>query len=247
MELRHSLPVSAAAMREVYLRYAREHPDLCGVLLPGLLPHDACGAAARRSGRVTVLFVAESPPWAAGRREVAGPRDCQSPDYPYFWNGRYDAVRRPGGSPLSRGLAENLFSLLGLDGGSRRENLELFAEKNLFLVDTIKCVFRKNRKPAIPNDLVKTSARGVLGPEIAGLAPEYVVALGNTALTGLAEIEPYASALANVGTITGISRDLRESLFWESRLLCLPYPGGRNRRYLDTIESGFEVIRDLVG
>ncbi|WP_292365389.1 MULTISPECIES: hypothetical protein [unclassified Methanoculleus] len=45
MDFRYSLPVSAAAMREVYLRYARERPDLRGVLLPGLLPHDACGAA----------------------------------------------------------------------------------------------------------------------------------------------------------------------------------------------------------
>ncbi len=233
-------------MREVYLRYARERPDLHGVLLPGHLPHDACGAAARRSGRVTVLFVAESPPWSAGRREVAGPRDCRSPDYPYFWNDRYDVRCRRGGSPLSLGLAENLFSLLGLDGGSRRENLELFA-RNFFLVDTVKCVFRKNRKAAIPNDLVRTSAREVLRPEIADLAPEYVVALGNTALTALREIEPYASALSGVGTITGIPGDLRESLFEENRLLCMPYPGGRNRRYLDTIEAGFEAIRDLVG
>jgi len=247
MDFRYSLPVSAAAMREAYLRYARERPDLCGILLPDLLPHDACGAASRRPGRVKVLFVAESPPWAVGRREVAEPADCRSPGYPYFWNDRYDAPCRPGAPPLSRGLAENLFSLLGLDGGSRRENLELFAAKGSFLVDTVRCVFRKNRKPVIPTDLVRMSARETLAPEIAALAPECVVALGNTALAGLRHIEPYASPLANVGTITGIPGHLRESLFEESRLLCLPYPGGRNRRYLDTIESGFEIIRDLTG
>ncbi|PKL55365.1 MAG: hypothetical protein CVV35_10370 [Methanomicrobiales archaeon HGW-Methanomicrobiales-6] len=244
MDLRHSLPVSAAAMRKAYLRYARERPDLCGILLPSLLPHDACDAASRRPGSVTVLFVAESPPWAAGRREVAEPADCRSPGYPYFWNDHYDAPCRPGASPLSRGLAENLFSLLGLDGESRRENLELFTAGGFFLVDTVRCVFRKNRKPAIPADLIRMSARETLAPEIAGLAPEYVVALGNTALLGLRHTEPYASALSGAGTITGLSR---EAIFEESRLLCLPYPGGRNRRYLDTIESGFEILRDLTG
>lgn len=239
-----SLPVSAARVAEVYLRYSAGRPDLRGVLLPDLLPHDACGAADRRSGRVKVLFIAESPPWAAGRREVAGPPDCLRPDYPYFWNDRYDrAAYRRGASPLSLGLAENLFALLGLDGASRRESLELFAGQDLFLVDTVKCVFRKNRKASIPNDLVRMSAREILGREIAGLAPEYVVALGNTALAGLREIEPYASALSGAGKITEISRG---SLFAENRLLCLPYPGWRNRRFLGVIESGFASIRDLV-
>ncbi|NMA10352.1 uracil-DNA glycosylase family protein [Methanoculleus chikugoensis] len=240
MDPRHS----PAAMRDAYRRYADERPDLCGILLPGLLPHDACDAASRRPGRVKVLFVAESPPWAAGRREIAEPADCRSPAYPYFWNDRYDAPPRPGAAPLSRGLAENIFRLLELDGRSRRENLDLFAAKGLFLTDTVRCVFRKNRKPAIPADLVRMSARTTLAPEIAALAPEYVVALGNTALTGLRCIEPYASALCGAGTITGLSR---EAIFAESRLLCLPYPGGRNRRYLDTIESGFAVLRDLAG
>lgn len=239
--------MSAESVAEVYRRYAAARPEYRGVLLPGLLPHDACAAERRRPDRVTVLFIAESPPWTAGRREVAEPSDCLSPDYPYFWNDRYDAPCRPGAPPLSRGLAENLFSLLGLDGGSRRENLKLFTAKGFFLVDTVRCVFRKNRKPVIPSDLVRMSARETLAPEIAALAPECVVALGNTALDGLRHIGPYASALANVGTITGIPGHLRESLFWESRLLCLPYPGGRNRRYLDTIESGFEIIRDLTG
>jgi len=243
MNVQSSPPVSAARVAEVYLRYSAGRPEYSGVVLPELLPHDVCGVC--RPGRVKVLFIAESPPWTAGRREVARPGDCLSPDYPYFWNDRYDVGRRRARAPLSGGLAENMFLMLGLDGESRRENLELFAGKNFFLVDTIKCIFRKNRKAAIPNDLVRMSAREVLGPEIDGLAPGYIVALGNTALAGLSEIEPYASALSGVGTITGIPGDLRESLFLESRLLCMPYPGGRNRRYLDTIESGFELIRDL--
>ena len=87
------------------------------------------------------------------------------------------------------------------------------------------------------------SAREVLAPEIAALAPEYIVALGNTALAGLLEIEPYAGALAGVRRITEVHP---ESLFEEHRLLCLPYPGRWNRRYLDRIESGFLAIRDLV-
>lgn len=245
MDTRYSPPVSAAEMREIYRRYAAGRPDLRGILLPDLLPHDACGAH-QVPGRIRVLFIAESPPWAAGRREIAGPSDCSSADYPYFYNGRYDAGRRRAGAPLSGGLAENLFSLLGLDGGTRRENLELFTGKNCFLVDTVRCVFRKNRKAAIPGDLIRMSAREILASEFKDLAPEYVVALGNTALTGLREIEPYASALAGVKAITAISADRRDDLFREHRLLCVPYPGGRNRRYLDVIESEFAAVRDLL-
>lgn len=232
-------------MVEVYLRYAAGRPELRDILVPELLPHDACGAAYRRPGRIKVLFVAESPPWAAGRREVARPGDCSSPDYPYFWNDRYDTRHRRASAPLSGGLAENIFLLLGLDGGSRRENLELFIGENFFLVDTVKCVFRKNRKAAIPSDLIRTSAREVLAPEIADLAPEYVVALGNTALAGFREVEPYARALCGIGNITAIPADLRENLFEEHCLLCMPYPGGRNRCYLDRIEAGFATVRDL--
>ena len=240
MDARSSPPVSAA---EVYRRYAAGRPELRGVILPGLLPHVACGAAYRRPGRVKVLFVAESPPWAAGGQEVSSPPDCKRPDYPYFWNDRYDTLHRRAVAPLSGRLAENLFWLLGLDGGSRRENLELFTGKEFFLVDTVKCVFRKNRKAAIPADLIRVSAREVLAMEIAGLAPEYVVAIGNTALAGLREIEPYASALAGVGKITETHPG---DLFEEHHLLCVPYPGGHNRRYLDQIVSVFELIRDLV-
>jgi len=241
MTVRHTLPVSAAAMREVYLRYAHDRPDLGGILLPDLLPHDACRIAP--PGRVKVLFVAESPPWAARGREVAGPADCRDPRYPYFWNDRYDAG--PSRGPLSGGLAENLFSLLGLDGESRRENFDLFVGRGLYLVDTIKCVFRKNRKAALPADLVRLSAREILGRELTGLAPGYVVALGNTALAGLREIEPYASALAGAEKITAIPSGFRDVLFEENRLLCLPYPGGRNRCYLDLIESGFSAVREI--
>lgn len=227
-------------MREVYRRYAAGRPDLSGILLADLLPHDVCGACGE-PGLIKVLFVAESPPWAAGRREVAGPGDCRSPDYPYFWNDRY-AAGRPRG-PLSGGLAENLFLLLGLDGESRRENLERFVAEGFFLVDTVRCVFRKNRKAAIPADLVRLSAKETLGPEIAALAPEYVVALGSTALAGLRNIEPYATALAGAGKVTEVARDPPDE---ETRLLCLPYPGWRNRCRLDLIESGFSAIRDLV-
>ncbi|NLA99796.1 MAG: hypothetical protein GX837_02345 [Methanomicrobiales archaeon] len=231
-------------MRGIYHRYAAARPDLSGILLPDLLPHDACDAASRLPRRVKVLFVAESPPWAAGRREIAEPADCRSPGYPYFWNDRYDAPSRPGAAPLSRTFAENLFVLLGLDGGSRRENLDLFTGAGFYLVDTVRCVFRKNRRPTIPADLVRMSARETLAPDIAALAPECVVALGNTALSGLGCIEPYASALSGAGRITGLST---EAIFEECGLLCLPYPGGRNRRYLDRIQAGFALLRDSTG
>jgi hypothetical protein len=235
--VRYAPPVSAASVREIYLRYAAGRLDLDGVLLPGLLPHDACRVTP--PPRVKVLFVAESPPWAAGGgREVAVPADCRDPGYPYFWNDRYVAGPRRG--PLARGLAEKLFCQQGLEGRSRRENLSLFLDRGCYLVDTVRCVFRKNRKAAIPADLIRLSAREVLAPEVAALGPECVVALGNTALAGLREIEPYASALAGAGRITAIPPALEEGL------LCLPYPGWRNRRSLDRIEAGFAAVRDRI-
>jgi|LSQX01.1.fsa_nt_gb uracil-DNA glycosylase len=246
MDTLSSPPVSAARAAEVYRRYAARRPEYGGIILPDLLPHEACevyGRYRRPGRRVRVLFVAESPPWAAGREEVFQPSDCLRPDYPYFWNACYDTGHRRGRGPLAGGLAENLFRLLGLDGGSRRENLDLFADAGFFLVDTVKCVFRKNRKSAIPADLIRLSAREVLAPEIAGLAPEYLVALGGTALAGLREVEPYASAFSGVGRIT--EAPVRD-LFEEHHLLCVPYPGWRNRRYLDQIASGFAIIRDLL-
>ncbi|MDD2472660.1 MULTISPECIES: uracil-DNA glycosylase family protein [unclassified Methanoculleus] len=245
MDVKNPPPVSAARVREVYRRYSVGRPDLCDVILPELLPHDVCSAYCRPPDRIRVLFVAESPPWSAGRREVAAPSDCLNPDYPYFWNGRYDVRHRGGRAPLSLGFAENLFLLLGLNGESRRENLDLFTGNGFFLVDTVKCVFRKNRRAAVPGGLVRLSAREILGREIAGLAPGYVVALGSTAFAGLREIEPYANALAGVRTITEISGDLREVLFEENHLLCLPYPGWRNRGRMDLIEAGFSAVRDL--
>ncbi|HNV37710.1 MAG TPA: hypothetical protein PKJ46_00980 [Methanoculleus sp.] len=87
MAARHPPPVSAADMREVYRRYAADRPGLRGILLPDLLPHDACGASPA-PGRIRVLFVAEPPPWAAG------PSDCLSPDYPYYYDDRYDAGQK---------------------------------------------------------------------------------------------------------------------------------------------------------
>ena len=66
MAARYPPPVSAADMREVYRRYAADRPGLRGILLSDLLPHDACGASPA-PGRIRVLFVAEPPPWAAGR------------------------------------------------------------------------------------------------------------------------------------------------------------------------------------
>src|SRR5690606_3215408 len=95
----------------------------------------------------------------------------------------------------------------------------------------------------IPADLIRVSAREVLAPEVAALAPEYVVVLGNTALAGLREIELYASALAGVGKITETPP---EDLSEEHRRLCVPYPGGHNRRHPDRLEAGVAAIGLLV-
>ncbi|HOC83894.1 MAG TPA: hypothetical protein PKJ67_04720, partial [Methanoculleus sp.] len=63
-----------------------------------------------------------------------------------------------------------------LDGGTRRENLEAFAGKGCYLVDMVRRAFRKNRKAAIPADLIRVSARDILAREFKALSPDYVVA-----------------------------------------------------------------------
>ncbi len=109
-----------------------------------------------RAGRVKVLFVAESPLWATGRLEVAQPPDCLRPDYPCFRNACYDTRHRRGerGAP-GRACREPS----GCSGpmAGRAGRTDLFAESGFFLVDTVKCVFRKNRKPSVLNDLVRMS------------------------------------------------------------------------------------------
>ncbi|WP_324450325.1 hypothetical protein [Methanoculleus sp.] len=52
---------------------------------------------------------------------------------------------------------------------------------------------------------------------------------------------PARALIRDAGKITAIGADRREH-----RLLRVPYPGGRNRRYLGAIESGFRAIGDLL-
>lgn len=250
-------PVAAAEMRLIYSSYCRERPEHAGIILPDLLPHDVCGVYPkyRRQKAVRVLFIAESPPWLAERRELQHEEDCGSSDYIYVFNDRYTRCY-PGarsGLPaltsrpiLSLGLAENLFVMLGFQGESRRENLEAFAGENFFLIDTIKCVVRKNRRATIPRDLIRVSAQEILAREIDGLMPGYIVALGATAFAGLKQIAPYDTILGKFGKITEISGEHQADLFVNHRLLCVPFLNGRNRRYLGLIESGFTRIRGLI-
>ncbi|MDI6718670.1 MAG: uracil-DNA glycosylase family protein [Methanomicrobiales archaeon] len=134
-----------------------------------------------------------------------------------------------------------------MEGATRHEQLVRFRGAGLFLTDTIKCVFYKNRKPAIPSSLIRFSARSILEPEIARIDPDCICALGNTALAALRCMErfhPFPEA-GNAGATR------KESLNEQARpgIIPMPFPNQRNRGRpcsRERMDAGFETVRALV-
>ncbi len=174
--------------------------------------------------RVKVLFVAESPPWKGNV---------------YFYN-ENDEGRRPGG------LSSNLFRLLGIEGESKSEKLSEFRRRGFFLVDTIKCIFRKDKGP-MPKKLIQFSAREILSREIGSLNPKLILTLGSTALHGLKNIDRFSKALAGFQSVTqacGQSVDIGGV-----KVVVSVFPNDRNKQYQKRISRAFRqfVLNDVKG
>ncbi len=176
---------------------------------------------------VGVLFVAEAPPW----RNVDHPEK-----YRYFYN--------PDQTPVT-GISREIFRATGIERATKRECLEAFRDRRLFLTDAVKCILNKDAHPHIPRTLIEESARTILGPEIEALDPEIVCVLGSTAMQAIKAIEPYAAAFADVRTITdAVLRQREEPVEADGRYVIVsPYPSARNDR--QAIREAFSMINRL--
>ena len=113
-----------------------------------------------KPGKVSVLFIAESPPWNGKQR--------------YFYNP--DVVEK------RINLRKEVLKYLNLN------SLKEFTDKGYFLVDTIKCRLNKSKKIKTPlriTSISKVCAEQFLRREIEELKPPTIFVLGNTAKKAL--------------------------------------------------------------
>jgi hypothetical protein len=177
--------------------------------------------------RISVLFIAESPPWH-GLRELKSGNECT---YPYFYN---DAYRS------RTSLRHSILSRLDVTGAlSEQRQLQAFRDNHLFLTDPVKCAFRKDLHPSIPKSLIRFSA-GILREEIAWLRPRYIVALGSTAFQAIQTIVP--EEFRGYHRISEVPPRLSNE-----RFLVMPYPNARNRgNYGNRLDNGFDLVNELI-
>ncbi|HZD43561.1 MAG TPA: uracil-DNA glycosylase family protein, partial [Methanomicrobiales archaeon] len=146
-------------------------------------------------------------------------------------------------------LASMLFKNLGIEGATRKEQLAGFKEKGLFLTDTIKCIFYKNRRPSIPTSLIQHSARNILEREIALIDPEYICGMGNTALSALRCMDRFRPILKSIGRITEIPMGDRGSESGDPHLILIPFPNQRNQgrpAARERMDAGFRRLREII-
>ncbi len=234
-------PGIVEGLYDTYLDGSR-HPGPVDWMRSDLLPFVAHDIYRRwLPPSVKILFIAESPPWIG----VQTAADLQRTEYVYFYNAAYDPQRGPRGRTT---LGSTIFRHLGVEGATRREQLARFREAGLFLTDTIKCVFYKNRKPAIPPSLIRFSAQSILEPEIARIDPNYICTLGNTAFAALCCMDRFRPVLEEVNGVAKRGEPLIEGM--RPGLIRMPFPNQRNRgrqSSRERMDAGFETVRALLG
>ncbi len=167
---------------------------------------------------VKVLFLAESPPWNESL---------------YFYS-----EKREGG------LSRTLFRYLGIDGASKTEKLLEFKRRGLFLIDTLKCVFKKNVRKTIPDKLIRFSAQ-ILENEIETLKPSLICVLGETALKGLRYTKRFSQCLSPYDSIADACG--KSTMAGNTILVLSVFPNARNKKYDDKIrQATSRCLRELL-
>ncbi len=129
--------VKPESIREKYRTFVQLNPSYKELLVPNSLPFERFKVYEKwKPDTVIVLFIAESPPWN---------------ESDYFYNDNSHG-----------GLSEAVFKHLDVEGSSKTERLRKFKNQGFFLIDTIKCIFKKDGGKAIPQKLIKFSAQEVL-------------------------------------------------------------------------------------
>jgi hypothetical protein len=172
--------------------------------------------------RVRGLLVAESPSW----------HQDQPGEFRYFYNEHYLGS-----------LSRAIFDLLQIQGPTKTECLKTFKERGLFLTDTIKCIFRKDRRGSIPRGLITFSAREILQPEISGLTPKCILVLGSTALKALKSLERFSAQLSSATSITKTCGKFKDAS--GLTVIFSVFPNTRNRRFRRRTQEAFDRLLAL--
>ena len=171
----------------------------------------------RPKPEVKVLFIAESPSWAK--------------HHPYFYN-----LQSP---PGRSGFGRNIFHLLDITGNTKEKQLVEFRERGYLLIDTIKCVYRKDLQPRIGKKIIRFSAKHFLERELMDFSPKIIFPLGQTALFGMKYLPKYQDVLSRYKKITKCPPSISVGT---TKIIFCPFPGNRIGNYRKRIEAAFEEI-----
>jgi hypothetical protein len=209
--------IDPKAVLESYRSFVETHQGYRSAIVLDFLPFARYRVYDRwKPDKVRVLFLAESPPWE---------------DSMYFYN-----EEREGG------LSRTLFRYLGIDGATNSQKLLKFKNRGLFLIDTLKCIFRKDVRKKIPDKLIRFSAREILEDEIETLKPSLICILGKTALRGLQHTNGFSKGLSTYDSITGACG--KSVMAGNMKIVLCVFPNARNRKYEETIRSAIQKLVD---
>src|SRR2546428_5577239 len=209
--------IDPSAALEKYRRFVEVNQTYRAAIMLDYLPFARYRVYDRwKPTRVKVLFLAESPPWDESM---------------YFYNEKQEG-----------GLSRTLFHYLGIDKVTKREKLLEFKKRGLFLIDTLKCVFRKNLRKKIPNKLIRFSAQEILGEEIETLKPSSICVLGETALRGLKYTNRFSQGLSTYDLITDACG--KSVIAGNLKVVLSVFPNARNRQFEGMIRLAIRKIRN---
>lgn len=220
--------LSAEEIRKKYQIFLEKYPEYTDAIRLDFLPFERFRVyECWKPDLIKVLLLTEAPSC-----------DQDSKGQPqYFYNEQAEITE---GS-----LSWNIFGRLGMTGASKRDRLEKFVNREFFLVDTMKCIFNKNRIESIPTELITYSAKEILQEELNLLNPNYILVLGKTALLGLKYTELFSEPLRAVNNIEdACARGLLD--LGTKTLLFSAFPNWRNlKKYGKCINSAFEMLAKL--
>jgi len=207
--------LSDSTIRAIYEEYLQLYPPFSPFISLTYFPHSKYETYTKwKPDSIRVLFIVESPPWKDQAR--------------YFYDETSNGI-----------LCRTLFNFLHIPHDQQSISLQEFKSRGFFLIDTIKCIFDKNRHP-IPTSLIRWSAQKILAPEIDSLQPIKIVVLGSTAFTGMKSIPKFTPLFLPWTSIAQVSGQIIENT--SIPIGCSVYPNDRNRKYWISSKKMFDTF-----
>ncbi|NHJ85324.1 MAG: hypothetical protein FK734_07665 [Asgard group archaeon] len=188
--------------------------------------------------KTNVLFIAESPPYYSSQIYEAADS--------YFYNKEEKNRFLSPPIELQGTLSWNLFSLLGIDNKlTKLEKLTQFMNKGYFYTESVKCrVDRINDKNLLSRTV--TNCTIFLDKEISTLQPNTIVVMGEKALISIFNINNIIENVPsrNLNELMKVSEE-EPIIINKIKFYFLPIPIWRNRKYLDSIQKIFSLIKKI--